>query len=103
MPDPDPIAWRDLAREHRIDPDEVRLVFARYDAQRQFHARSRGDPIALGQWFRFYRMEKSTEGSQAGPAASGCSVDSDAVNDACIERPVEFLAVLEAYAAVEAT
>lgn len=94
--------WLDLARAHRINPDEVRLVFARYDAQRQFHAHGRAEPIALGQWFQFYRMEKSTEGRQAGPAASGCSVDSDAVNDACIERPAEFLRVLEAYAAAEA-
>ncbi len=93
--------WRALAREHRIDPEEVLLVFARFDAQRQFNDRGRGQPIALGQWFGFYRMEKATEGRQAGPAPSGCSVDSDAVNDACIERPVEFLVVLEAYAAAE--
>lgn len=102
MPDTPPMAWLDLAREHRIHPDEVRTVFARYDAQRQFHARGRGEPIDLAQWFQFYRMEKSTEGRQAGPAASGCSVDSDAVNDACIERPAEFLVVLQAYADAEA-
>jgi len=102
MPDLPAPDWRDLARQHRIDPDEVRLVYARYDAQRQFHARGRGEPIALAKWFRFYRLEKSSEGRQAGPAASGCSVDSDAVNDACLERPAEFLVVLEAYAAGEA-
>ena len=92
-------AWQDLARAHRIDPEEVRLVFERYDAQRRFHARGRSEPIALAQWFEFYRLEKATEGRQAGPAPGGCSVDSDAVNDACIDRPTEFLQVLEAYLA----
>ena len=102
MPDSSAADWLDLARQFRIDPDEVRMVFARYDARRQFSAAGQGEPIALGQWFRFYRLEKSTEGRQAGPAASGCSVDSDAVNDACIERPAEFLVVLQAYADAEA-
>lgn len=99
MLDADRAAWLQLAGAHQIDPEEVRVVFDRYDAQRQFHAQGRGEPIALAQWFQFYRMEKATEGRQAGPAPGGCSVDSGAVNDACIERPAEFLAVLEAYAA----
>ncbi len=86
-----------MARQHRISPDEVRLVFARYAAHRD-HQKS-GGALALPQWFRFYRMEKSSEGAQAGPAPQGCSIDSDAVNNACIERPSEFLQVLQAYAA----
>ena len=94
--------WQQLARSHRIDPDEVRLVFARYDAHRQFAGRSRADIIALEQWFRFYRMEKASEGEQAAPAPSGCSVDSDAVNNACIKRPQEFLQVLQAFAQQQA-
>ena len=89
--------WQSLAHEKRIDPDEVRLVFERYDAQRRFN-RGRGTPLALEQWFRFYHLEKSGEGEQSQPAPSGCSVDSDAVNNACIRRPAEFLQVLKAYA-----
>lgn len=95
-PQPD---WRELARQHRIDPEEVRLVFGRFDAHRQFAGGGRAEPLALAQWFRFYRLEKASEGQQAGPAPAGCSVDSDAVNDACIHRPGEFLQVLSAYAA----
>lgn len=91
--------WRALAREHRIDPAEVEVVFARFDAQRRFLAGGRGQPLALDQWFRYYHWEKASEGSQAAPAPSSCSVDSDAVNDACIERPAQFLEVLQAYAA----
>jgi hypothetical protein len=90
--------WLGLARQHHIDPDEVRMVYSRYDAQRRFYAGGRGEAMVLRRWFEFYRMEKSTEGRRAGSAPSGCSVDSAAVNDACIERPAEFLMVLEAYA-----
>ena len=89
--------WQALARDKRIDPDEVRLVFERYDAQRRFNE-GRGAALALEQWFRFYHLEKSGEGEQTQPAPSGCSVDSDAVNNACIRRPADFLQVLKAYA-----
>jgi hypothetical protein len=89
--------WQALARDKQIDPDEVRLVFDRYDAQRRF-SQGRGAPLALDQWFRFYHLEKSGEGEQLQPAPSGCSVDSDAVNNACIRRPAEFFEVLKAYA-----
>jgi len=89
--------WQSLATEKRIDPDEGRLVFERYDAQRRFN-QGRGTPLALEQWFRFYHLEKSGEGEQSQPAPSGCSVDSDAVNNACISRPADFLLVLRAYA-----
>ena len=90
--------WLELCRQSSIDPEEVRLVFARYDAYRTYTNASRGAVITVDQWFKFYRMEKASEGEQAQPAPSGCSVDSDAVNNACIKRPAEFLQVLQAYA-----
>lgn len=88
--------WLDICRAERIDPDEVRLVYSRYDAYRRY-ADGGDDAAALNQWFRFYRMEKASEGEQAGPSPSGCSVDSDAVNNACIKRPAPFLQALQAY------
>ena len=91
--------WLDLCREEGIDPDEVRMVFDRFDAQRKYNEDKREAAIELDRWFRFYRMEKASEGAQAGPAPAGCSVDSDAVNDACIRRPGPFLTVLKAYQA----
>jgi hypothetical protein len=90
--------WLSLCRESSIDPEEVRLVFARYEAYRKYTNASVGSAIAIEQWFKFYHMEKASEGDQAQPAPSGCSVDSDAVNNACIKRPAEFLQVLRAYA-----
>jgi hypothetical protein len=94
--------WQDLCRKLKVNPEEVRLVFARYDAYRQFNAGGNSDLISIDQWFRFYHMEKASEGSQTGPEPSGCSVDSGAVNDACIKRPDSFIQVLRAYLAAEA-
>lgn len=90
--------WRQLCRELEVDPGEVEVVFSRFDAYRRFMAGGRGDRISLDQWFRFYHYEKQSEGGQtAGTVPSGCSVDAGAVNDACINRPQDFLAVLRAY------
>ena len=91
--------WLRLCRRDHIDPDEVRLVFSRFDAYRQYGAANGGTRITLEQWFRFYHLEKTSDGQQTGPAPSGCSVDSDAVNNACIHQPGPFLEVLKAYSA----
>jgi len=96
-----PPAWQELCRELEVDPEEVRIVFSRYDAYRQFTANGNGDRLSIDQWFRFYHLEKTSEGEQAGPAPSGCSVDSQAVNNACIKRPNAFIKVLRAYLAAE--
>lgn len=89
--------WMSFCSAEGIDPEEVRMVFARYDAYRQFNKTKQGASISLGQWFRFYHLEKASEGREVGPAPSGCSVDSDAVNNACISRPGPFLVALKAY------
>ncbi len=93
--------WARLAQQFSIDPDEVRLVHERYAAQRKF-AVAKGGSLPIAQWFRFYHLEKTSEGQQTGPAPSGCSVDSGAVNNACIQRPAEFLQVLQAYDGADA-
>ncbi len=89
--------WLDMCRDAGIDPREVRLIYDRYDAYRGFTERNTGSSLAVGQWFRFYHLEKNSEGLQAGAPASGCSADGDAVNNACLSQPGSFLAVLEAY------
>jgi len=89
--------WEGMCRQAGIDPGEVRLVFERYDAYRRFTDNGAGAAISLDQWFRFYHREKASEGIQAGPAPGGCSADGDAVNNACLTKPAEFLRVLIAY------
>ncbi len=89
--------WQGLCQQASIDPDEVRLVYDRYAAYRRFTEGGGGEPISLAQWFRFYHREKTSEGAQAGPLPGGCSADGDAVNNACLKKPAEFLRVLEAY------
>lgn len=92
--------WQAMCRQQGIEPDEVRLVFARYEAYRRFMgqgAGASGGAISLDRWFRFYYREKTSEGIQAGTPVGGCSADGDAVNNACLRKPAEFLRVLIAY------
>jgi len=91
------VHWLELCRTGDIDPQEVRLIYARYDAYRGFTEKTTGASIPLAQWFRFYYREKNSEGLQAGAPVEGCSADGDAVNNACLSRPGVFLAALEAY------
>ncbi|MDJ0927801.1 MAG: hypothetical protein QNJ73_09135 [Gammaproteobacteria bacterium] len=94
--------WQALAATHRIDPVEVQVVHERYAAHRRYAASGQGEPIALADWFRFYHLEKSSEGEQAGPAPGSFGADSDTINNACLKRPREFLEVLLAYDAAAA-
>lgn len=89
--------WQALCRQEGIDPGEVRLVFERYDAYRTYTKKTSNGAISLEQWFRFYHAEKSSEGGEAEQVPSGCSADGDAVNNACLTRPAQFLKVLSAY------
>jgi len=89
--------WLELCRTTEIDPQEVRLIYDRYDAYRGFTEKNTGSSIPVEQWFRFYHLEKNSEGQQAGAPVQGCSADGDAVNNACLQRPGVFLEVLKAY------
>ena len=89
--------WLEMCRTAAIDPQEVRLIHERYAAYRGFTEKNTGSSIPLEQWFGFYHLEKSSEGVQASAPVEGCSADGDAVNNACLKRPAEFLTVLLVY------
>ena len=69
--------WQALCREQDISTDEVRLVYERYEAYRRFTDAGLGEAIPLERWFRFYHLEKTSEGVQAGAPVDGCSADGD--------------------------
>jgi hypothetical protein len=75
----------------------VQLIYDRYDAYRGFTEKNTGSSMPVEEWFRFYHLEKNSEGLQAGAPVEGCSADGDAVNNACLRRPGAFLEVLKAY------
>jgi len=89
--------WLELCRTTEIDPQEVQLIYGRYDAYRDFTEKNTGSCIPVEQWFHFYYLEKNSEGLQVGVPVEGCSADGDAVNNACLRRPGIFLEVLKAY------
>lgn len=97
MTKPQRDGWRELCRREGIAETEVRLVHERYAAYRRFAAGGSGDPIPLDRWFRFYHLEKTSEGVQAGGPPPGGAADGDGINDACLQRPAAFLRVLLAY------
>ena len=97
MPQSESLDWQEKCRQLRIDPEEVRLVFERYDAYRKFTNQGAGEPISLEQWFRFYYREKMSEGIQGDAVPGACSAQGDAVNNACLKNPADFLRVLTAY------
>ncbi len=96
--------WQRMCRDAGIDPNEVRLVHQRYEAYRRFTEKASGEAISLDRWFRFYHLEKTSEGIQAGtPVSAGGSADGDAVNNACLKKPAAFLRVLLAYGSAVGT
>ena len=90
--------WLLLCERYRIDPAELKVVFARYQAHRRFAQQGGDGAIPLERWFRFYVLEKSSEGEQAGIFTEA---PHDTINDACLARPRRFLEVLQAYSREE--
>lgn len=85
--------WRAQSRARGVDPGEVAMVSDRYAAYRDFMA-GRPGTLSLEAWFRFYRLEKSSDrGGQAGGVISGCSATGEATGEAALEHP-EFLELM---------
>jgi hypothetical protein len=86
-------SWKAACKSEAMDPGEVEMVADRYVAYRDFMAGKPG-ALEIADWFRFYRMEKESEIGSDG-VVSGCSATGDAIEQACLARPREFLAVLK--------
>ncbi|MAF84455.1 MAG: hypothetical protein CL797_10185 [Chromatiales bacterium] len=92
-----PDQWLELCRTSGINPQEVQLIYGRYDAYRAFTEQKTGSSLPLAKWFHFYQLEKSSEGLQVNIPAESCLADGDAVNNACLRHPAAFLKALKAY------
>lgn len=95
--------WAGWCRQQGVDPAEVRVVFGRYNAYRDYYQdERRGGALSLKDWFGFYRMEAASEADQASPTASECSVDPNAPSRGSITRPAQFFEALSRLIALEA-
>jgi len=93
--------WLIDAKSLGLDPDEIRRVSERYDMHRDYNTKLEAEVLPLERWYRWYRIEKISEGhGMIQPPAQGCSVSEAApaelpAGDVVSES--RFLALLELY------
>jgi hypothetical protein len=87
--------WTTLCAGAGVDPTEIRMVWARYQAYQRFYEEGRRQtPLSLEDWFKWYRMEVASETDSRTASPGGCSVDSDARNQGSVRNPGAVLDVL---------
>ena len=95
--------WRKRCREIGLDPQEVKSVSKRYDMYREYTDAQGGNTLELTRWYKWYRVEKLSEGhAMLTPPAQGCSISADtgaAPDPGAVVSEAEFLALLHAYRA----
>jgi len=95
--------WRQATSELGLDPDEVRRVSERYDMHRDYNLKQNAEVLPLDRWYKWYRMEKLSEGhGMIQPPAQGCSISGAADSDVPTGEVVSeaaFLRLLELYRA----
>lgn len=90
--------WRSLCEQHSLDPDEVRIVAERFDMYTSYTESTAGSALPLERWYKWYRIEKLSEGHAAtGAPPAGCSVSADASGRVEVLGEPEFLRLLQLY------
>jgi len=91
-------SWRARAHELGLDPQEVKNVSSRYDMYRSYHQERGSDTLPLDRWYRWYRVEKLSDGhAMLAPPEPGCSVGSEVVTDGPIVTEEAFYQLLLQY------
>ena len=90
--------WRDRCAELGLDPQEVKAVSSRYDMYRKYTDAQGGDTLPLPRWYKWYRVEKLSEGhAMRTPPEVGCSITTAAPAAGAVVSEGDFLQLLEAY------
>lgn len=90
--------WRERCRELGLDPHEVKSVSNRYDMYQRFTDDQGGDTLPLPRWYKWYRVEKLSEGhAMLAPPVEGCSIGPDTAQQGPVVSAEDFLALLENY------
>lgn len=96
--DPTRISWRNRCRELGLDPQEVKSVSSRYDMYKTFTDAQGGDTLDLPRWYKWYRVEKMSEGhAMLAPPVQGCSVGPETDTEGPVISEPDFLQLLELY------
>ncbi len=90
--------WRARCIELGLDPQELRAVSQRYDMYRSYTDEQGGDTLPLDHWYKWYRIEKLSEGhAMLAPPDQGCSVGPDVHQSGNVVGEQDFLQLLQSY------
>lgn len=86
--------WITLCKRYGLDAAEVQIVSERYDMYKNYTYTSTGSALPLARWYKWYRIEKLSEGHAA---IGDCSVDPEAISRQQVLGEADFLEILELY------
>ncbi|SVB07086.1 uncharacterized protein METZ01_LOCUS159940 [marine metagenome] len=86
--------WITLCSRYGLDAVEVQIVSERYDMYKDYTSSGTGKALPLARWYKWYRIEKLSEGHAA---IGDCSVDPEAISRKQVLGEADFLQILELY------
>jgi len=93
--------WREKSLSYGLDPEEVPRVFSRYAMHKSYNEKMGAEVLPLANWYKWYRIEKLSEGHAMTQApAEGCSVSEAApgqIPTGPLATERQFLDLLELY------
>lgn len=90
--------WRQRCTALGLDPQQVKSVSSRYDMYKTYTDKQGGDTLPLDRWYKWYRIEKLSEGHAAlTPPETGCSIGPETEAQGTVVSGAEFLALLQLY------
>ncbi len=93
--------WQDKALSYGLDPEEIPKVYQRYAMHKAYNEKMDAEVLPLANWYKWYRVEKLSEGHAMTQApAEGCSVSEAApgqIPSGPLATESEFLEMLVMY------
>ena len=90
--------WRARCDDLGLDPQQVKAVSQRYDMYSNFTDEQGGDTLPLPRWYKWYRVEKLSEGhAMQAPPDQACSVGPDVHQSGNVVSEQDFLRLLQSY------
>ncbi len=98
--------WQEKSLSYGLDPEEVTRVYQRYAMHKSYNEKVDAEVLPLGRWYKWYRVEKLSEGHAMTQApAEGCSVTEASPGQIPIgplATETQYLELLELYIAEKA-
>lgn len=90
--------WQVRCATLGLNPQEVKSVSGRYDMYERYTGSQGGQVLPLDRWYRWYRIEKLSEGhAMLTPPVTGCSVGPDTVAAGPVVSEEDFMQLLILY------